>query len=65
MTSIPSFIFGFLDLLASCFTMKISLNFSIKFRMGDGKEDTIHFKGINNYREGNSVTAPVSKQQRQ
>lgn len=25
MTSIPSFIFGFLDLLASCFTMKISL----------------------------------------
>lgn len=33
--------------------------------MEDGKEDTIHFKGINNYREGNSVSAPVSKQQRQ
>jgi len=33
--------------------------------MEDIKEDTIHFKGINNYGVGNSLTAPVSKQQRQ
>lgn len=33
--------------------------------MEDSKKDTIHFKGVNNYREGNSATGPVSKQQRQ
>lgn len=52
MTFIPSFIFyfifGFLDLPASYFTMKISLK-SIKLQMEDSKEDTIHFIGINNH----------------
>lgn len=51
MTFISSFIyfiFGFLDLPASYFTMKISLK-SIKLQMEDSKEDTIHFIGINNH----------------